>query len=244
MRKWKNPRIPSCPRDPSRRLHPLPEPSSIPLEEETATAAYTSSSNREEIDWQSDQRDRSDSPLIVNEGLEIEPSDEEEVSFDSLSETSSEASVAMARPQIKFLSPPIFKGNPDEDALDWVDRYERTGTYNGWGKANLRENFNMFLDGAARKWYFCTPLPAEWDDQPARPDPNNAGVTLPAVIGLKTRFLQEFQQENFSMFQEAKLRNRTQGIEEPTSSYYYDILDMCRVVNPAMSESAKLEYLF
>ena len=59
---------------------------------------------------------------------------------------------AMAnRPQIKFLSPPIFKGLPDEDALDWLDRYEKTGAYNRWGNPELRENFNMYLDGAARK---------------------------------------------------------------------------------------------
>ena len=42
---------------------------------------------------------------------------------------------AMAnRPQIKFLSPPIFKGLPDEDALDWLDRYEKTGAIQNCGK--------------------------------------------------------------------------------------------------------------
>ena len=32
MQKKKNPRLPSCPRDPSRRLHPFQEPSSISVE--------------------------------------------------------------------------------------------------------------------------------------------------------------------------------------------------------------------
>ena len=72
----------------------------------------------------------------------------------------------------------------------------------------MRANFSMYLDGAARKWYFCSTLPVGWVDLPVRPDPVNAGANLPAEIGLKTQFLLEFQQENFSVFQEAKLRNR------------------------------------
>jgi hypothetical protein len=102
----------------------------------------------------------------------------------------------------------------------------------------------MYLDGAARKWFFCSVVPVDWTDLPIRPDPGNAGANLPATTGLRTTFLREFQQANFAVFQEAKLRNRAQGLDEPTTSYYYDILDLCRVVNSAMPEAAKLEHLF
>ena len=67
---------------------------------------------------------------------------------------------------------------------------------------------------------------------------------MPAEFGLRRVFLGEFQQENFTLFQEAKLRNRTQGIDEGTANYYYDVLDLCRIVNPVMTDANKLEYLF
>ena len=40
------------------------------------------------------------------------------------------------------------------------------------------------------------------------------------------------------------MRNRTQGIDEGTANYYYDVLDLCRIVNPVMTDANKLEYLF
>lgn len=86
---------------------------------------------------------RSESTLtagdIIEEDPAIEQSDEKYLSnppreVESVLGTSSEAdnefsfNITTARPQLKLFSPPIFKGNPDEDVLDWHDRYERTGT--------------------------------------------------------------------------------------------------------------------
>ena len=72
----------------------------------------------------------------------------------------------------------------------------------------------MYLDVAAKKWFFCSTVPADWVDLPIRADPADPNNNLPASIGLRTTFLREFQQANFRVFQEAKLRNRVQGLEE------------------------------
>ena len=72
----------------------------------------------------------------------------------------------------------------------------------------------MYLDVAAKKWFFCSTVPADWVDLPIRADPADTNNNLPASIGLRTTFLREFQQANFRVFQEAKLRNRVQGLEE------------------------------
>lgn len=74
-----------------------------------------------------------------NEENDSDSFDEENNFLDILSEPGSEFScnITMARPQIKFLSPPTFKGNPEEDALDWLDRYEKIGTYNRWGGSRV-----------------------------------------------------------------------------------------------------------
>jgi len=97
--------------------------------------------------------------------------------------------------------------------------------------------------------YSTTALPAEWNDTPEVIAVAAAQNVLevraaPAVKGLKTIFLQEFQHENYALFQEAKLRNREQGVDEETSKYYYDVLSLRRSVNLNMSEETKLEYLY
>ncbi|KZR95466.1 Uncharacterized protein APZ42_010812, partial [Daphnia magna] len=66
----------------------------------------------------------------------------------------------------------------------------------------------------------------------------------PAVPGLRTRFLTEFQSQHYSRYQEARLRQRKQGIEESGIEYFYDVIDLCRKVDPGMTEEAKVDYLF
>ncbi|KZS03771.1 Uncharacterized protein APZ42_033434 [Daphnia magna] len=41
-----------------------------------------------------------------------------------------------------------------------------------------------------------------------------------------------------------KQRERKQGIEEFTIEYFYDILDLCRRVDPNMTEATKLAHLW
>ena len=69
-------------------------------------------------------------------------------------------------------------------------------------------------------------------------------AAIPFVAGLRTTFLTEFRQDNFALIQEAKLRKRFQKENEDTASYYYDVLHMCHVINPAMTQTQILEYLY
>lgn len=45
-------------------------------------------------------------------------------------------------------------------------------------------------------------------------------------------------------YQENRLRNRKPGIDELAVEYYYDMVDLCRIVDPPMLEPVKLDYLF
>ncbi|KZS00839.1 Uncharacterized protein APZ42_002703, partial [Daphnia magna] len=66
------------------------------------------------------------------------------------------------------------------------------------------------LSGAAQKWYpykeAAGQLAAEWED--------DAGP--PVVPGVKTPLLEQLKPVNQNRFNEAKLRERKQGIEEST----------------------------
>jgi len=101
----------------------------------------------------------------------------------------------------------------------------------------------MYLEGTARKWFLFTNVPADWEDQVAVAATATVAA-IPFVAGLRTFFLQEFRQDNFALIQEAKLRKRFQKENEDTASYYYDVLHMCHVINPAMTQTQILEHLY
>ena len=154
-----------------------------------------------------------------------------------------------APPKRQFIIPRKFRGTGDEDASEWMELYESIGQHNRWGAVDLAANFGMYLDSSARQWFRCTTLPAEWNDTVEVIGVPAQGLVpevrpVAAATGLKTRFLLEFVQEKYSLFQESKLRNRMQGPDEPTSNYYYDVIHLCRSVNPQMTELNRLEYLY
>ncbi|KZS04935.1 Uncharacterized protein APZ42_032017 [Daphnia magna] len=99
----------------------------------------------------------------------------------------------------KFISPPIFRGGPDEDARQWMERYETISAHNGWGDAEKRNNFSMYLDDTARNWFLCARVPKDWNDVAAQPVAGGNPAT-PAIIGLRSMFLKEFQPDNYGLF--------------------------------------------
>ena len=48
--------------------------------------------------------------------------------------------------------------------------------------------------------------------------------------------LEQFPLVDYQFYYDNKLRNRHQGERKSTREYYYDILDLCPVVNKTMSE--------
>ena len=98
--------------------------------------------------------------------------------------------IKMAR--VKLQMPPIFYGKPHEDALDWIDRYETIGAYNGWRDADLRKFLIIHLDGPARNWYLCNAdtIPDHWNK---REGELIQGQRHPDKDGAREIFLKEFQ---------------------------------------------------
>jgi hypothetical protein len=145
----------------------------------------------------------------------------------------------------KFIGPPVFSASPEEDAVDWLERFELAATYNRWSDSNHARNFVMYLEGTARKWFLVHTHPNHWEDLPVRPNPADPTLpNLPVAIGLKSQFSAAFRQTNFSLVQESKLRQREQGNEEDVVTYFYDIINLCRIVNPTMSQEQQLQYLY
>ena len=74
-------------------------------------------------------------------------SSEDELVADPDSDSETDSGTGIIPPQLKFLSPKVFKATPEDDAFEWLERYESTGAYNQWGDTELRANFNMYQTG-------------------------------------------------------------------------------------------------
>ena len=118
--------------------------------------------------------------------------------------------IIMAQPQKKnFMSPPIFRGTANEDAQDWLERYEATAKLNHWRETEeTLENFGFYLDGAARQWYLCSVKPNHFQD--TLPVPTQGGNDpVPAIPGLRSSHMREFEHELTHMF---FLKRKSYGI--------------------------------
>ena len=219
MQKKKNLRLPSCPRDLSRRLHPFREPSSIPEEtlpipdslwvRGTAVAGkaqnFEGPISRDRLVEEADSQGES-----VGPAREIDPDSETEsdliVASIPVVQVVGQPLLVPSRhiqqPQrrameavINFFSPPIFRGSPDEDARQWLKRYETISTHNGWGNAEKQNNFRMYLDDTARNWFLCARTSNDWEETTAQPAAGGHPAIL-AVPSLRSMFLKEFQPDN------------------------------------------------
>lgn len=99
--------------------------------------------------------------------------------------------------------------------------------------AELLENFEMYVKGTARKWFLCLVAPDTWRDAGAVVGP----LEVLGARGLGRVFLAEFQHENYVRFQETKLREQKEGIEKAATEYYYDVMDLCSLVDYARIRS-------
>ena len=157
------------------------------------------------------------------------------------------------RALMKSKKPPTFYGRDGEDSIAWMERYERTGRYNRWTDQELRFFFEAYLDGAAQKWYTCCEsegtLPAAWSvprrdgDSDWESDSEDEGEEGAPRYGMKELFLRQFTPSDYTEYCENRLCGRRQGPYESVSEYYYDVLDLCRLVDRNMSEKRKVEHL-
>lgn len=66
----------------------------------------------------------------------------------------------MSSPKIK--EPSVFYGTPEEDAKDWLARFEEISEVNKWKTSRL-PYVKLYLEGTARQWLLVNDFP-NWDD--------------------------------------------------------------------------------
>ncbi|KAK4013415.1 hypothetical protein OUZ56_025967 [Daphnia magna] len=163
MPKRTNPRLPSCPRNTSRRLHPLRELSSVPVETSPTPASSLESktsfvgealnfegpipkdhlteeadSQGESVETARDSDSDSETEIVLRAASPVVPVSGQQFIVPSghIVQPQRQAMAAVR----KFISPPIFRVSPDEDAHQWMERYETISSHNGWGDAEKHES--------------------------------------------------------------------------------------------------------
>ncbi|KAK4006946.1 hypothetical protein OUZ56_012100 [Daphnia magna] len=135
--------------------------------------------------------------------------------------------------QIKFKSPPTFGGRTGKPPCSGCIDTKESGDIIDGEMKNFATTWSFRCRGQRRS-EAAGQLAAEWED-----------VTGPPIVpGVKTQLLEQFKPVNQNRFNEANLRERKQGIDESTIEYFYDILDLCRRVDPNMTEATKLVHLW
>ncbi|CAF1001291.1 unnamed protein product [Adineta steineri] len=118
-----------------------------------------------------------------------------------------------------------FSGKAEEDADEWIK--------------DLMSKFNMaeltepqalkiilnFLDGPAKDWY----------------NENNAQFESWSVF--KAEFIRTYSSPATKQLASHRLRTRQQRVDEPIIEYYIDVIKLCKLVDPNMTDASKLDHL-
>jgi hypothetical protein len=54
---------------------------------------------------------------------------------------------------VRHRDPPIFRGSPEEDVVDWLFRFEQIADYNQWTHEQRFRHIGMCFEGVAGKWH-------------------------------------------------------------------------------------------
>ncbi|EFX67709.1 hypothetical protein DAPPUDRAFT_115220 [Daphnia pulex] len=92
----------------------------------------------------------------------------------------------------KEKDPPIFRGLPNEDVMEWIHQFQRVSVFHQWGAQQQLRHIEFSLEGVAERWL-----------SGLDPRPNTIGGLLGALQ-------RAFRHHNYAMELESRLRSRKQ----------------------------------
>ena len=177
-------------------------------------------------------------PQPANNNM-ADAADEVDVFVDVVEEVAVRNVTTEPKPKSEYLKPPQFFGRKEEDAHEWMKKFERAMRFNRWTPSATLASFAVAIDGTALRWYDNLPeasKPKTWDDIKPEGD-------VPGAPGMRSIFLLEFQETNYEAFLHRKLVQRQQGATESVAEFYYQIIDWCNKIDPTMQDKIKLNFL-
>ena len=127
------------------------------------------------------------------------------------------------------VAPRNFSGQ--EDINDWINHFKHIAKCNNWSDRLQLNRIPIYLTGTAEMWF---------SEFMRESEEKGEALTIQNVLdGL----INAFRPQNYRSLNHSALINRRQRIGESFHDYYIDMVNLCRKVNPLMSEQDKFMYI-
>ena len=188
----------------------------------------------------SDEDDPTDSDSSSASSESVTPSSEPWTDEEDMAE----------RPSRAYIPPPTFSGRKGEDALEFINKYERVAEFNNWGQEKQLKCILMFLSEGALHWAERMKqrrdFPTEWNQVAVDARPAEGGN--PAVPAQKAGFRQVFEAEFLHGSQRAAairaLQKKHHSDYDSPVMYFYGIMKLCDTVDLNMRDEDRLQHLY
>ncbi|CAF4326990.1 unnamed protein product, partial [Rotaria sordida] len=121
---------------------------------------------------------------------------------------------------------PKYSGKPDQDADEWLNDLIATFRMADITGAHALKIIPTFLEGHATQWYS-----------------DNKEIFESWTV-FKTEFIRTYPSPTTKQLASNRLRTRLQHYDEPVIEYYTDIMKLCKLVDPSMTDVSKLDHLY
>ncbi|CAF1470860.1 unnamed protein product [Rotaria sp. Silwood1] len=120
---------------------------------------------------------------------------------------------------------PKFSGKPDQDADEWMKNLTDTFRMADMTEAQGLKIISTFLEGHPKQWF----------------TDNSAIFESWSVF--KAQFIHTYSSPSSKQLASNRLRTRQQRHDEAVIEYYTDVMKLCKLVDPTMTDASKIDHL-
>ncbi|CAF1371549.1 unnamed protein product [Rotaria sordida] len=121
---------------------------------------------------------------------------------------------------------PKYSGKPDQDADEWLKDITATFRMADITEPQALKIIPTFLEGPAKQWFI----------------ENN--THLESWNTFKAEFIHTYSSPTVKQLASQRLRTRQQRTDEPVIEYYTDVMKLCKIIDPNMTDVSKLDHLY
>ncbi|CAF4520283.1 unnamed protein product, partial [Rotaria sp. Silwood2] len=121
---------------------------------------------------------------------------------------------------------PKYSGRPDQDVDEWLKDLTTTFRMADITESQALKIIPTFLEGPAKLWF------------------NENIAAFESWNTFKSEFLHTYSSPTLKQLASNRLRHRQQHYDEPVIEYYTDVMKLCKIIDPNMTDVSKLDHLY
>ncbi|CAF4355389.1 unnamed protein product, partial [Rotaria sp. Silwood2] len=121
---------------------------------------------------------------------------------------------------------PKYSGKPDQDADEWIKELTTTFRMADINESQAIKIIPTFFEGPAKQWFL------------------ENSISFESWSAFKAEFIHTYSSPALKQLASHRLRTRHQRIDEPVIEYYTDIMKLCKIVDPNMTDMSKIDHLY